>query len=377
MKECLRFIINFLIDLFLFIFKRDKHIVVCTGWGGERFADNSRYIYLYLNENKLSLQLHKIIWLTDDVSIKQELRDAGFSVYMKKSYISVFYHLRAKSFFYDQFSDDFYVLLTRGAQLINLWHGMPIKRFGLWNGLNWNLKNDYLLTCSDFGDTTIGKAFHIAPDHFIHGMYPRNYYLNRKIPFLTKGELKYMDLLMEQKSKGKKVLFYLPTFRKSKSQFMGVADLDQVTGFIDFLLQHDYFLMTKVHFGGYHFHKDSVPSIENGLLNLSPQTDIYPFLKETDLLITDYSSVLFDFLYLDRDIICYPYDLHQYQNENKGFLLDYQALPADKVYTLDELENNLLHKMNERDSHSEGRKLWLEKCFENKTINDTIKLSLS
>lgn len=377
MKELLRLIFNFFLDIFLFIFKRNKHLVVCSGWSGERFADNSRYMYLYLNENRVSLELDKIVWLTEDVHIKKELEAAGFTVCMRNSLMSLCYHLRATYFFYDQFSDDFFVFLTRKALLINLWHGMPIKQFGLWSGLNWDLKNDYLLTCSKFGDTTIGKAFHVNPAHFIHGMYPRNYYLTHTIPFLTKEETKYMSLLKEQKEKGRKVLFYLPTFRKSKLQFMGMANSDELTDFIHFLTQHNYFLITKVHYAGYYNHKDSAPHLGGGLLNLSPQTDIYPFLKKADILITDYSSVFFDFLYLDRDIICYSYDLDQYQNDDKGFLLDYQALPADQVNTLDELKDNLLCKMNERDSHSLGRQLWLEKCFEDRTIDDTIKSVLS
>lgn len=377
MKECLRFIVNLFIDIFLFFFKRNSFIVVCSGWSSKRFSDNSRYVYMYLTENKLSLQLSKVVWLTENVNIRKELSDAGFTVYMRNSLIGIFYHLRAKYFFYDQFSDDFFVFLTRKARLINLWHGIPIKKFGVWNGQNWNLKNDYLLTCSSFGDATIGKAFHVDPGHFIHGMYPRNYYLIHEIPFLSKEESEYMKLLKEQKSKGKKILFYLPTFRQSKSQFLGEANPTAITGFLDFLVQHDYLLMTKMHYADFYLHGDTVPCLQGGLLNLSPQTDLYPFLKEADILITDYSSVLFDFLYLDRDIICYSYDLHQYQSENKGFLLDYQLLPADKVYTLNELENNLLRKVSGRDGHSDGRKLWLEKCFENLTINDTIKSSLS
>lgn len=377
MKERLRHIINFLLDTILSVFKRNKHIVVCSGWSSKRFADNSRYIYLYLNEKKSSLHLHKVVWLTTNVDIKKELMEAGFTVYMRSSFMGIYYHLRANYFFYDQFSDDFFVFLTRKARLINLWHGMPIKKFGVWSGLNWDLKDDYLLTCSGFGDALLGKAFYVDPSHLIHGMYPRNYYLNHDIPFLSKDEIRYLDLLKEKKSKGKKVLFYLPTFRQSKQHFLGEANPALITAFFDFLVRHDYLLITKMHYADFYLHGDTISCLNDSLLNLPPQTDLYPFLKKTDILITDYSSVLFDFLYLDRDIICYSYDLQEYQDESKGFLLDYQKLPVDMVYTLDELKNNLLYKLDKRDGHSSGRKLWLEKCFENKTIDDTIKSSLS
>lgn len=51
MKLLFHFIINVFLAVFLFVFPRKKTIVICTGWGGDRFADNSRWMYLYLNEN--------------------------------------------------------------------------------------------------------------------------------------------------------------------------------------------------------------------------------------------------------------------------------------------------------------------------------------
>lgn len=376
MKKLVRPFVDFCLDIFLFFFRRSKRIVVCSGWFGQRFADNSRYIFLYLNENKEAANLEKIIWLTSHPQIKRELREAGYTVYMKNSIVGIYYHLRSFYFFYDQFSLDYFTFLTRGAKLIGLWHGMPIKKFGVWNGLDWNLKDEYLLTCSDWGDTTIGGAFRVKPDHLLHGMYPRNYYLNQAIPYLTTEEVSLLAIVKKEKEKGKKILFYLPTFRKSKLQFLGEADPAKIKDFFHFLSTHQYFLVTKIHYAGYSNHQDSVCYTDKDLLNLSPMADIYPFLKETDILITDYSSVLFDFLYLDRDVICYPYDLQAYRNKDQGLLVDYQTLPANIVYTLDELTEDLLQKMEGRDAHGPARRSWLRKCFGEATITDTINNSL-
>lgn len=368
--------VDFCLDLFLFLFKRNKKIAVCSGWFGKRFADNSRYLFLYLNENMESLQLEKVIWLTNHTQIKQELKKAGYTVYMRNSIMGIYYHLRSFYFFYDQFSLDYITFLTRKAKLIGLWHGMPIKKFGVWNGLDWNLKDEYLLTCSTFGDKTIGGAFQVNPDHFIHGMYPRNYYLKQDIPYLTEEELSSLEIVKKQKKEGKKILFYLPTFRKSKLQFLGEPDPAKIEEFFHFLSAYNYFLVTKIHYAGYFNHQDSVCYTDKDLLNLSPMADIYPFLKEADILVTDYSSVLFDFLYLDRDVICYPYDLQEYQDKDQGLLIDYQTLPANIVYTLDELTRDLIQKSDHRDSHEQNRRYWLNKCFEENTISDTINNSL-
>ncbi|MCD7850496.1 MAG: CDP-glycerol glycerophosphotransferase family protein [Parabacteroides sp.] len=374
MRKYLRLIVCFFIDILLcLLHKRDKQIVVCSGWCGERFADNSRYMFLYLCQNQDSLQLKRVVWLTNDIKIKEELRASGFTVYMKRSFRSVFYHLRAGYFFYDQFSADYYVFLTRQAKLINLWHGMPIKKFGLWDDINWDLKDDYLLTCSAFGDKTIGGAFTVKPEHLVHGMYPRDYYLLHDNLYPTIVEQSYLNIVEEQKKAGKKILFYLPTFRKSKLMFLGESDSDQILSFFKFLERHNYFMLMKIHSAGYFNNHDSIDFSANRLLNLPPAIDIYPFLKKADILITDYSSVLFDFLYLDRDIICYPYDLQDYQNKDRGLLIDYEDLPADKVYSIQELTANLLEKKEHRDRYAGARKCWLHKCFENYTMEDTIK----
>lgn len=377
LKKVLRAWVCFFIDIFLLFVKRDERVIVCSGWCGERFADNSRYIFLYLCQNKEQLALKHIVWLTRDKKIKRELQAAGFTVYLKGSLYSIYYHLRAGSFFYDQFSYDYYVFLTRKAKLINLWHGMPIKKFGRWNGKEWNLEDDYLLTCSNYGDETIGRAFIVKSGHQIHGMYPRNYFLVHDLSFLMNEEMEYLSLIDEQKQAGKKILFYLPTFRNSKLTFLGETDATVIHAFLRFLKEHDYFMIMKIHFAGFVNNKDEMPYLSDCLLNLSPMVDVYPFLKETDILITDYSSVLFDFLYLDRDIICFPYDLSDYQEKDQGLLIEYDKLPADKVYSLSDLSNNLLEKKSKRDTYEQERKLWLTRCFDGLTMEDTIKNSLN
>ena len=106
--------------------------------------------------------------------------------------------------------------------------------------------------------------------------------------------------------------------------------------------------------------------------------DIYPFLKKADILITDYSSVLFDFLYLNRSIIIYPYDLQEYKEKDQGLFPGFDSLPADRVMNLKELKECLVRKKTELDRiEEELRKRWLFKCFENKTMNETVVTILS
>ena len=373
MKNCVKKILTFLVDTFLYVFPRNPRIILCTGWGGERFADNSRYIFLYLNEHKQEYGIDTIIWLTVDDLIFSELREKGYKVLKKNSLLSIYYHLRAKYCFYDQFVYDYYRTLIRGAKVINLWHGMPIKKFGVWNGLNWNLEDNYLLTCSEFGDTTIGKAFITDKKHYVHGMYPRNHYILNEIPLLLTIEQRYLDKLTELKKLGKRILFYLPTFRKEKLLFLGESSLDNLNSFFKFLEDNNFCLLTKFHYAGFIRNHDEVYNDNSVLINLPPSVDVYPFLKEADILLTDYSSILFDYLYLDRRIICFPYDLEEYQMFDQGLLIDYYSLPVSIAKDIKHLQSCLiLEDENDLEQMRENRHVWLEKCFKNYTIKDTL-----
>lgn len=374
MKEFVKKILSLVINLILYLFPRNPRIVLCTGWNGNRFADNSRYAYLYLLEHQVDLGLYKIVWLSTNVHIYKELKSEGFCVCMKRSLKSIYYHLRAKYFLYDQFACDYYLLLTQKAVLTNLWHGMPIKKFGLFNGIKWDLKDHNLLTCSEFGDKTLGKAFIVRPEKCLHGMYPRNYYLLHDIPFYTKEEMLYIKQLRSLKEQDKKIVFYLPTFRKKPLLFLGETQNSIIEEFLHFMVENNFVVVTKMHFAGYFWNNDSVKYSSDCLLNLPPDIDIYPFLKEVDILLTDYSSVLFDFLYLDKEIFCLPYDLIDYQSNDQGLLLDYDFLPVYIAYGIKELQQMFIKYLKgELESKSFERKKWLRMCFGEYTMDYTVK----
>lgn len=385
-KNIIKVIFNSLIKIILIFIKKDSKVLIIGGWFGKRFADNSRYLYQYLNENKEKYHLKNIIWITNEKKIyffiKKELR---YEVYMKWSIKSIYYHLKAKFHIIDQSPKDILYYLSTGAIKINLWHGFPLKKIGIFvkefksdqNTIEigeWEKK--YVLTCSDFGDQTLGKAFNVDKEKMLRGCYPRNYFLTNKNKKLLRSELKYLEIIKRKKQKNIKIIMYLPTFRdKKKLIFLGEKNSKKLEMFFKFLYENNYFLITKIHFAGDKIINKGRDKAEKNkkILNLPSEVDIYSILKEIDILITDYSSVYFDFLYLNRDIIFYPYDLEYYANEDRGLLLDYNGMtPGDKVYTLDELKENLKKKLSEKDDYEKKRKELLKLCFENYTINDTV-----
>lgn len=95
--------------------------------------------------------------------------------------------------------------------------------------------------------------------------------------------------------------------------------------------------------------------------------DIYPILKYSDILISDYSSVYFDFLYTNKPIIFFCYDYKEWVESEGSVVLDYFSYsPGDKCYTFIELLNSILTNLKE-DKYIGDRKRVFDQMFENKT----------
>jgi CDP-glycerol glycerophosphotransferase len=72
--------------------------------------------------------------------------------------------------------------------------------------------------------------------------------------------------------------------------------------------------------------------------------DLYTFVKDMDILITDYSSIYFDFLLCHKPIILFPFDIEDYVTFSRPFYFNYDKLEGKKVYSWSELEKTLRNK---------------------------------
>jgi len=383
-KHIITYTINLFISVFTIFIPKTNKIWIFGSWSGVRFSDNSRYMFLYAQKNKKELELDKVIWITKSDSLYKELNTKGYEVYKYWSLKSIWYHLRAGIHFIDQGSRrDINSLFSIRALKINLWHGFPLKKIGTYVEPrfiksiqigNWN--KNILLCTSNFSQEILGKAFVRTKEECIIGMYPRNHYiLNEKFEVL-KEEEKILQKIKGFKKQRKKIIFYLPTFRDNrKIEFLGVKTKKERKEFFKFIKENNYVFITKLHFAGKVFHNENIETEEQDYINIPQEVDVYPIIKKTDILITDYSSIYFDFLYLNRDIIFFPYDLEYYKNEDRGLIFDYDEMtPGNKVFSLEELKNDLLNKKENRDSYFEERKKIKELIFEDYTIEDTIKI---
>ncbi|MCL2354598.1 MAG: CDP-glycerol glycerophosphotransferase family protein [Oscillospiraceae bacterium] len=242
---------------------------------------------------------------------------------------------------------------------VQAWHGTPLKRLGYdmnrkgTNVLNsvkeWQnkYKNDakkytYMLSPSKYCTEKFTSAFNLKKLHknniIIEEGYPRNDFLHNA----TASDIERIkdELGIE---KDKKVILYAPTWRDNqhKTGLGYTYDLN-----IDFekmreKLKDEYVVLFRTH--SFIANTFDFKNYEGFILNLSEYNDITHLYVITDILITDYSSVFFDYANLGRPILFYMYDLDHYNDVTRGFYIDLEELPGPISKTEDELIKDIIN----------------------------------
>lgn len=326
--------------------KRDNSIVLFGAWFGKRFADNSRYLYQYLSENKSELGLSHIVWVTRSKKICKEIVSMGYEAYMMDSEESLFYHKKAgihiicnSGLYVDGTNADILTQYSNGAIKINLWHGLGgIKGVDFASEEYLKLKKLHPINC--FFKESLrklkiyrvfciahggwGDAFRLSTTSFETKIFEQYFCLPRK-KFIESGyprnqsNIKLMQSeidVIEQIKKSKLSVLYMPTFRKDNTYYTDPLSDGEL---ISFLHENDLLWIEKKHAAD---NSDLLGDIENSvILRLNSEFDANTILPYVDLVITDYSSVSWDALYHKKPILFYMPDFEYYLENDRGFFL--------------------------------------------------------
>lgn len=233
-----------------------------------------------------------------------------------------------------------YCFIKRKEQVyLNTWHGTPLKTLGkqskseyfsIGNAQKTFLDADYVLypnvftmerMIADYMVDNIGKFKPLL------GGYPRNAVFFDK----TAG-----DRIREKYGLSQKTVYaYLPTWRGTIGN---VSDEEQDARLLGFFEELDAKLSDhQVVYVKMHTISASHISLEKfSHIHPFPAEETYAFLNAVDGLITDYSSVFFDFAVTRKKIILFPYDLEEYEEE-RGFYFPLSELPFPQVRTVEAL----------------------------------------
>ena len=358
--------VRYLGFLLSFVVPRRSDRWVFGASNGHRFDGNSKYLFLYLHELASDDHEHvRPIWISRDGGVIQELSEAGFEAYPASSLPGLYHTYRAKYVFVTHTLRDVCVPGTGGATVVNLWHAVPTKRVA-WDtevaveslgALGWAQKRlmywtyDYVTTTAESLVDIFAGAFRTEEEVVVVTGYPRNDALFEAFPGEMTGE--HMHVLDEIRERvgGSSLVGYFPTWRTTapgldRKRFDPAA--------IETSLEAaGAYLVVK-------FHPDAASDIDissrSRIIELPPTVDVYPLLRDIDVLVTDYSSIYADFLLVDRPIIFYPYDLDSYVAEERGFYFPYEEYaPGPIARDLETFLERLDETLRGTDGYAEDR----------------------
>lgn len=333
-----------------------NNVVVFNSSMGRNYTGNPRYIYEYMVEKGLDKK-YKCIWFFE--TLPQTL--PGLCKIVRFKRLKYFYYMSiAKTWVFDCRQPDF-LIKKKNVAYIQTWHGTPLKKLALdmdsvsmaedkdiavykekfyQNAMTW----DYLIAQNDFSANIFKKAFGFEKTMLTIG-YPRNDIL------IHKNNEKYIASLKKELSlpKDKKIILYAPTWRDNEFYSSGKYKFNPHMDFqlLKKALSDKYSIIVKYHY------------LVKDLVDWSPYSDfIYDFDLEhdisllylvSDMLITDYSSVMFDYSILKRPMLFYCYDYDNYKNNLRGFYFDFEKeAPGPISYVTEELIQDILNYDSER-----------------------------
>lgn len=346
-KRLLLLIISSLL-VFVFRFFKLKNIIVITSTNNSSFNFNSKPLFEYLIDK--NIKKYELCYVINDESLREYL-SIRYKKYRNVRFINthsfkwMLYAARAKIWISSTLEVPLISFIYDPRRIVlHLGHGVPLKKIGLdeENVPFFNKINRHILTgsftdivCySENLESLIKKIFGNKVANYVYLGQPRNDMFSNDYELLRK-KLSALCMGSRKDFSSSKLILYAPTWRYYATTELFPFDDMNAEDFCNFLYSNNIYIFVRCHpFYGANI-LDELVNCRN-ILNLGSDVvgDINEFLGAFDCLITDYSSIYFDFLCSDKPILFVPYDLELYRRK-VGFALDYDLhTPGEKIHDL-------------------------------------------
>lgn len=308
-----------------------KKVILFESNLGRNYTGNPRAIYEEMIRHGLDKD-YQCVWFFENPG--QKIPGNG-KVVKRARLTYLFYMAIGQVWVFDCRQPEF-LIKRKETYYIQTWHGTPLKKLALdmeqidpivsdsieeyheafrKNTATW----DYLISQNTFSTEIFRRCFAFEEKPILEVGYPRNDILFRrnKPEYIRRLKQKY-ELPLD-----KKVILYAPTWRDNESysqgkyKFVSPLDFDKAREALGdeyiFLVKYHYLVADKIDWSKY----------EGFVYSFDEKTDISRLYLLSDLLITDYSSVMFDYSILKRPMFFFAYDLDNYKNNLRGFYFDF------------------------------------------------------
>lgn len=348
---------------------------------GNRYIDNVAHFYEMLRLRELLPSEAYLLVTSRGKAIKTwNAKGRKVEIFSPSSPKSLLKYLRTELIVTDswQWVNRNRIGCFAGAKKVQIWHGIPLKKIelsnlnGRSNGIartlgDWVLGRyphyDLVVSTSKFFlDNAFSKSFRAK--RFANTGYPRNDYF-----FAPKGKKPDVDgdtlaiqVLETLKKEGKRVVVYAPTFRDTgggpfEDSALNILELKR------FAEENNLVFVVKLH---PYVSLQPPEYLWPNVIAYDGFKDAAPLLSLADLLITDYSSIFFDYLLLKRPVVFFPYDYEKYFEVDRSFLFEYEEYtPGPKCRSQQELFSCILSELSlPKADFTKKREELLEKSFQ-------------
>lgn len=307
-----------------------KNVIMFESFLGKQYSDSPRAIYEYLLENNTTYDMY---WSVDRRHMKF-FADKDVKPIRRFSVKWLLLMARA-GYWVTNSRLPLWIPKPNHTKYLQTWHGTPLKRLAAdmdevhmpgtntdkykQNFLKEASKWDYLVSPNAYSTEIFKRAFQFDKQ-MIESGYPRNDFLLNANNEETITKIKQSTNLPIDK----KVILYAPTWRdnqfyaKGKYKFNLELDLERLKAeFGD-----EYIIVLRLHY--LVAENLDLTGFEGFVYDLSKHEDIRELYLIADLLITDYSSVFFDYANLKRPMLFFVYDIEDYRDNLRGFYFDFE-----------------------------------------------------
>ena len=332
----------------------DDRLLVFGAYNGKSYACSPKAVYEYMIQNE-KYKNYKYVWFFDEPDKYEFLEKNRNTKIVKKGSSECEKYLHQAKYWILNFRAMDHWIPSKNQIYVQCWHGTPLKRLGYDITNSDNAMNsvseikskyksdakrfDYMVSPCKFVTEKFTSAWNLEKmgkqDAVLEIGYPRNDFLNKFTEENVITVKEKLGLINEKR----KIILYAPTWRDNQHDAeKGYVYKNPVN--FDLLrekLGDEYIILFRAHYlvaDNFDF-----KSYDGFIYDVSKYDDINELYIISDILITDYSSVFFDYAILERPILFYMYDMEEYRDEMRGFYLNINQLPGPIVRDEKELIN--------------------------------------
>jgi CDP-glycerol glycerophosphotransferase len=308
---------------------------------GSQYGCNPKYITEYIVHNLPKGQFD-VVWAFHDLELKAHLQHIRKVKTMSLRY---FYELCTSKVIITNYRTTEFFVKRKNQYYIQTWHSSlrlkqiekdaasALPKSYIEMAKKDSLKCDLLLSGCKFSTEIFRRAFWYNGEIFEHGS-PRNDML------VKRDKQKHVEIRKNlQIPDGKKILLYAPTFRKDGSIEIYQLDFKKIRRVLQQKFGGEWVVLVKLH--PHLVHQSKHLLLGDEVFDVTNYDDIQELLFVADVLISDYSSLIFDYAITQRPCFLYVPDLHTFIQKERNLYFAIEELPFISAWSQEDLQKKI------------------------------------